>query len=163
VPHQILPVDACEDPALLVGSAEAMNRAYAVAYRMTGSAADAEAATREALLQICREFDPPPGKPGDPARLYRLTVNAVLAFRRSGVTDRGRPTAAEAPDGDRHARLEAAIAALPPTYRDPFVLADVERLSADAVGDLLRLTVTEVTSRLHRARLILCAALRDIG
>jgi DNA-directed RNA polymerase specialized sigma24 family protein len=137
-------------------SDEAVSRAYSVAYRLTGSEADAEAATTEALLRMGRRFDQD--------RLYEFTVRAVLDFRRAQPTDRGVQAAdAQAPGEDRLARLEAAIAALPPTYRDPFVLADVERLAVDAVGELLGVAVPAVRSRLHHARMLLRAALRDSG
>jgi RNA polymerase sigma-70 factor (ECF subfamily) len=50
------------------------------------------------------------------------------------------------------ARLEQAIAALEPMYRDVLVLRDVEGLSAAEVAEALDLTVEAVKSRLHRAR-----------
>jgi RNA polymerase sigma-70 factor (ECF subfamily) len=131
---------------------EAVSRAYAVAYRMTGSVADAEAATTDALLRVGRF---------DAARLYQLTVRAVLDLRRTRPTDWEGTADPETPDGGRSNRLETAIAALPPIYRDPLVLTDVERLSDAEVADLLGLTIPAVRSRLHRARLRLCAALRD--
>ncbi|MFO0800026.1 MAG: RNA polymerase sigma factor [Gemmataceae bacterium] len=137
---------------LPAGSAEAVARAYSVAFRLTGSEADAEDATKEAVLRV---------GPFDPDRLFRLTVRAVLDLRRTRPTAPGEPAAAEVPAGDRSARLEAAVAALPPAYRDPFVLTDVEGLSAAAVGELLGVSVPAVKSRLHGARLRLCAALRD--
>jgi RNA polymerase sigma-70 factor (ECF subfamily) len=146
---------ATERADQLAVSNEAVSRAYAVAYRMTGSASVAEAATTEALLRA--------GRPFDPARVYQLAVRAVLDLRRTRPTDRDEPAVAEAPAGDRSSRLEAAIAALPPPYRDPFVLADVERLPVPVVGELLGMTVPAVKSRLHRARMLLCAALRDVA
>jgi RNA polymerase sigma-70 factor (ECF subfamily) len=128
---------------------------YAVAYRMTMNEADAEAVVRTAIRRVAR--GPAPLEP----RLYRVTVNAVLALRRRrGVTP---VPGAAAPGGDRRVRLEAAIARLPPEYRDPFVLSDVERLSGAEVGDLLGLAAGVVQGRLHRARLMLCAALRTAG
>jgi RNA polymerase sigma-70 factor (ECF subfamily) len=48
--------------------------------------------------------------------------------------------------------LDAAIAALPPKYREILVLRDVEGLPAAAVAEVTGLRVEAVKSRLHRAR-----------
>ncbi len=57
------------------------------------------------------------------------------------------------------AALEAAIAQLEPKYREVLVLRDVEGLSAQDAGEILKLSVQAVKSRLHRARLALREAL----
>jgi len=51
--------------------------------------------------------------------------------------------------------LTAAIAALPIDYRAVIVLRDVEALSTREVADTLGLTIANVKSRTHRARLFL--------
>jgi RNA polymerase sigma-70 factor (ECF subfamily) len=53
--------------------------------------------------------------------------------------------------------LDAAIAALDPTYREVLVLRDVEGLTAPEVASVLGVGVDAVKSRLHRARV----AVRD--
>ncbi|QDU19672.1 RNA polymerase sigma factor [Urbifossiella limnaea] len=140
-------------PATAAVSDKAVARAYSVAFRMTGNEADAEAATQQALLRLGRQLDA--------GSLYQFTVRAVVDLRRTRPTDRDEPVSGDAPSGHRLSRLEAAIAALPPAYRDPFVLADVEGMSAAAVGELLGVSVSVVKDQLHRARMLLCAALRD--
>jgi RNA polymerase sigma-70 factor (ECF subfamily) len=151
---------------------------------MTGSEADAEDMTQEVLLQVVRRLDTFRGDARLSTWLHRVTVNAVLALRRRRGSDReqqcaaggeaelasygrrGRPAAA--PDeaalaGERRGRLEAAIGGLPPAYRDPFVLSDVEGLSDVEVSNLLGLSVSAVKTRLHRAGLMLRDALAGLG
>ena len=55
--------------------------------------------------------------------------------------------------------ISQAIDRLPDSYRDVFVLADVERLPNAEVADVLGLTVSAVKNRLHRARLLMRDAL----
>jgi RNA polymerase sigma-70 factor (ECF subfamily) len=51
--------------------------------------------------------------------------------------------------------IDQAIARLPDTYRDVYVLADVEGLPNAEIAGLLELGVPAVKSRLHRARLLM--------
>ena len=51
--------------------------------------------------------------------------------------------------------LSAAIEALPPEYREPLVLHDVEGQANCEIADALQLSVGAVKSRVHRARLFL--------
>src|SRR4051812_27845098 len=57
-------------------------RVYSVAYRMTGSEADAEDVTQEVLLQVVRKLDTFRGDAQLSTWLHRVTVNAVLVLRR---------------------------------------------------------------------------------
>ena len=58
--------------------------------------------------------------------------------------------------------LDAAIAALAPTYREVLILRDVEGLTAKEVAEVLGVTVDTVKSRLHRARADVRAKLAPI-
>ena len=51
------------------------------------------------------------------------------------------------------------LRSLPETYRDVYVLADVEGLANAEIGEMLNLSVPAVKSRLHRARLLMRHAL----
>jgi RNA polymerase sigma-70 factor (ECF subfamily) len=62
-------------------------------------------------------------------------------------------------DREVRALVERAVGRMPEIYRDVFVLADVEGLANAEVGGLLGLSLAAVKSRLHRARLLLRAAL----
>jgi RNA polymerase sigma-70 factor, ECF subfamily len=54
--------------------------------------------------------------------------------------------------GELHRVLEAAVDALPDTYRTVFMLRDIEGLSTSETGDSLGLGEEAVKTRLHRAR-----------
>ena len=54
---------------------------------------------------------------------------------------------------EQHAIIEKAIGELPTPFRDVYVLADVEGLPNDEIGEMLGLSLPAVKSRLHRARL----------
>jgi RNA polymerase sigma-70 factor (ECF subfamily) len=160
---------------------EYATRIYSIAWRMLGNDADAEDVTQEVLLQVIRRLDTFRGESQISTWLHRVTVNAVLVLRRkraaarewqfpddggevgqSSTGRRGSPVAApdaDALDRERRRHVEAAIDGLPPAYRDPFVLSDVERLSNAEVADALGLSVPAVKSRIHRARLMLRDAL----
>lgn len=58
-------------------------------------------------------------------------------------------------DGELQTILDKAIRKLPVDYRVVFVLRDVEGLSAEETGKILKLSVPAVKSRLRRARVFL--------
>jgi RNA polymerase sigma-70 factor (ECF subfamily) len=105
--------------------------------------------------------------------LHRVTVNAALLHRRKAAQRRERqgsvstvPARADSDEPERRAldrearaRIERAIAQLPPRYRNVHFLADVEGLANAEVGARLGLRLGAVKSRLHRARLLLRRAL----
>lgn len=59
---------------------------------------------------------------------------------------------------DVEAKVERAIAKLPRKFREVIVLRDVQQLSYDEIGDVLRIPGGTVRSRINRARL----ALKDL-
>jgi RNA polymerase sigma-70 factor (ECF subfamily) len=158
-------------------------RVYNLARRMLGNDADAEDVTQDVLLQVVRKLDTFRGESAFPTWLHRVTVNAALAHRKKRaqqedhrapdplehfLADGQYPRAArpwsvapdqQALDQETHRLIEEAIAKLPEVYRDVYVLADVEGLSNAEIGDMLRLSVPAVKSRLHRARLLMRDAL----
>jgi len=160
-------------------------RVYNLARRMLGNDADAEDVTQDVLLQVVRKLDTFRGESAFPTWLHRVTVNAALAHRRKRATrlahQSGEPLDAVLDDGhhqpraglrpwgvapdqavldaETHRLIEDAIARLPETYRDVYVLADVEGLPNGEIADMLHLSVAAVKSRLHRARLMMRDAL----
>jgi RNA polymerase sigma-70 factor (ECF subfamily) len=158
-------------------------RVYNLAMQMLGNAADAEDVTQEVLLQVVRRLDSFRGQARFTTWLGRVTLNAALAHRRHRARRRERERQVDAPlDGlpgacasprgvaprgpervvvDREARalVERAVGRMPEMYRDVFVLAEVEGLANAEVSGLLGLSLAAVKSRLHRARLLLRAAL----
>jgi RNA polymerase sigma factor (sigma-70 family) len=48
--------------------------------------------------------------------------------------------------------LTAAIASLPPIYREMLILRDIDELTAPEAADHLKISIDAAKSRLHRAR-----------
>jgi len=159
-------------------------RVYTLARRLLGNEADAEDITQDVFVQVLRKLSTFRGEAAFPTWLYRVTVNSALAYRRKRAL-RERPRVPHDPladfraDGshlapvrrwaadpeklavahETHQLIEAAIAQLPESYRDVFVLADVEEWSNPEIAEILGLSVSAVKSRLHRARLLMRTAL----
>src|SRR4051812_12370187 len=128
-------------------------RVYNLARRMLGNDADAEDVTQDVLLQVVRKLDTFRGDADIATWLHRVTVNAALAHRNKrarreehelhdpldhhfedghhGIAVRpwSIPPDQHALDKEQSQLIEAAIGRLPETYRDVYVLADVEGLS----------------------------------
>jgi RNA polymerase sigma-70 factor (ECF subfamily) len=160
------------------------SKVYNLAYRMLGSAVDAEDVTQEVLLTVVRKLHTFRGESSLGTWLHRITVNACLAFRRKRAVRAQHeipdPLLQDFADDGQHAGsvrpwsqpadeqvmraetqrlIEHAISELPEAYRDVYVLADVEGLPNAEIADLLGLNVPGVKSRLHRARLMMRKAL----
>jgi RNA polymerase sigma-70 factor (ECF subfamily) len=150
-------------------------RLYNVAYRMTGSATDADDLLQEIFLQVHRRLDTFRGEAALGTWLHRLAVNCCLDHLRSKLGKQQKATGfledleqAEpvAPGTWRpdtvldRMELERAIAKLPPSYRAAFVLHDIEGLEHHEVGDMLGIAVGTSKSLLHKARLRLRTLLR---
>ncbi|MFB3904756.1 MAG: RNA polymerase sigma factor [Acidobacteriota bacterium] len=74
-----------------------------------------------------------------------------------------RPTPERTLDGkERLERLQAAVDSLPPKYRLPFLLKEVEDLSYDEICQVLQISMGTVKSRIHRAKMLLREKLAGI-
>lgn len=150
-------------------------RLYNVAYRMTGSAADAEDLLQDVFLQVYRRIDSYRGDAALGTWLYRLAVNACLDHLRSHQGRQRKatdfiddveglePVASPSWQPDRaldRIDLESAISRLPPSYRTAFVLHDVEGHEHREVADMLGIAEGTSKSLLHKARVRLRAFLR---
>jgi RNA polymerase sigma-70 factor (ECF subfamily) len=151
-------------------------RVHSLAMRMLGNTADAEDVTLEVLLQVVRKLDTFPEQSSLTTWLHGVTVNATLEHRRRQArrserhldvsldciapSDDGDFPVDQARRGELLQHLERAIARLPEMYRDVLVLTDVAQVPNAEIGQLLGLSGAAVKSRLHRARLALCEALR---
>jgi RNA polymerase sigma-70 factor, ECF subfamily len=156
------------------------DRAGRLAMRITGSAEDAEEAVQDAFLSVIRRIDTFRGDSAFGSWLYRIVANAAyqrLRTRRGRSGDisldnllpvfdaRGQHVAPvpdwsmslEDPARQTELRmvLDAAIEELPADYRAVVLLRDVEGLSHREIGEALGLTVVNVKTRVHRARLFL--------
>jgi RNA polymerase sigma-70 factor (ECF subfamily) len=65
--------------------------------------------------------------------------------------------------GEMRQRLIAALTHLPPVYRVPVILRDIQGLSTEEASAILRVKPQTLKSRLHRGRLILRERLADFA
>lgn len=130
-------------------------RVYGLAWRMLGDEADAETVTLNVLLKVVGRLGTVPGEDDLTAWLYRVTIDAVLTFRRQ----RACRWARRGPQGEGRNAVEQAIGRLPEVYRDVLVLADGEGLTCAEVGELLGMRLRAVEGRLQCARLLMRQAL----
>nr|WP_268805572.1 RNA polymerase sigma factor SigE [Marinactinospora thermotolerans] len=141
-------------------------RVYRLAYRLTGNQHDAEDLTQEVFIRVFRSLaNYTPGT--FEGWLHRITTNLFLDMARrrarirfEGLADtadermQGRePSPAQAYD-DRHfdADIQTALDALPPEFRAPVVLCDIEGLSYEEIAATLGVKLGTVRSRIHRGR-----------
>lgn len=159
------------------------SKAYHLALRLTRSQEDAEEVLQDVFVTVHRKIQLFEGKSAFSSWLYRIVVNASFMKLRKNrqhptisVEDLSPQMKAMCCDGDLNnsgprtdepvlgreisKMLEGAITRLPKQYRSVFVLRDVNGLSNQEVGQILRLSVPAVKSRLHRARLMLRKKLR---
>ena len=145
-----------------------VNRVFSLCTRMLGDRTLAEEVTQDVFVRVWEKL---PGFRGESAFstwLHRVTVNVVLSRRKAVGVHQARTTddeeaqslAASRPVsvGDR-LDLEAAIAGLPPGARRVFVLHDVEGFTHEEIGDQLGISPGGSKAQLHRARMLLRAAL----
>ena len=162
-------------------------RVFRLAARLTNGT-EAPDVLQETFLQVYRHLASFRGQSQFRTWLYRIAMNAALMHRRSSARrpaeslDRflprfdadGRHVAAPAQLQaasradellDRKVLAEKAremIARLPETYRDAFVLRDLEEMSTADVAQTLGLEPAAVRQRVHRARLMLRGCLNDL-
>lgn len=135
---------------------------YRFAWRLTGSAADAEDAVQEAFLGLLR-----PGCAFDASRsgvrtyLFGAVRNQCWKrLRRREDADRLEIADTRTPEsellrGEAADAVAAAIAALPETQREVLILAHYEQLSLAEIAEVTGLEIGAVKSRLQRARVTL--------
>ena len=140
-----------------------LDRLYRAAWSLCGSREEAEDLVQETFARVLRKPRYLRGE-DDIGYLLRVLRNTFVSARRAAAR---RPLTDPLPDDlttveDRaapspEARLEtaalyAAIAALPPQFRDAIVAVDVAGLSYREAARALRVREATLTTRLHRAR-----------
>ena len=154
-------------------------RAYNLAYRLVGNAADAEDVTQDAYVRAWHNFATYDSSRSFEGWLFRIITNRVIDMRRRQKRvpmysldapiqgeDDGQPLAHEfaAPDSDPERivigpvideRLQRALAALPADYRAAILMCDVEQHSYQEIADAMQCAIGTVRSRIHRARVML--------
>ena len=158
-------------------------RIYQLAFRYMKNREDAEEVAQDVLLKVVRKIDVFRGDSALSSWIYRITFNAAMsrlrtskftrpaevpayeAFPPAEAADHGRAPR-EAADWSQMAdeavmrsqlreRLDEAMRELPPIYRVPVVLRDIEGLSTEEASEVLKVKTQTLKSRLHRGRLIL--------
>ncbi|MBX3400093.1 MAG: sigma-70 family RNA polymerase sigma factor [Gemmataceae bacterium] len=162
-------------------------RVYAVAYRITGQAQDAEDVVQQTFLSLIEHIDSFRGESAVATWVLRIATNFALKVLRKR---RGLPTVSlddgdesfasvphpeyiaawrEPPDvlaerAEMRELLDRAITELDDKHRVVFVLRDIEGLSTEETAEALGLSVSNVKVRLLRARMQLRERLtRELG
>ena len=140
---------------------------YAVGYRMTGNAADAEEASQEAFLAFSRALPSFRGDARPSTFLYRIAVNAALRLscRRAAAPLEGEPEA-PVPEESRDevlSKVRAAVLGLPPQQRAVFTLRHYQGQRVEEIAETLELSAGTVKAHLHQAVLNLRDALREVS
>jgi RNA polymerase sigma-70 factor, ECF subfamily len=145
-------------------------RVYSLCLRMTNNVAEAEDLTQEAFLQVFRKLPTFRGDSALSTWMYRVAVNTVLMYFRK----RGRPQLSLDEPSNQNVKtkkreygfddqrlmtsidriaLARAIKELPDGYRTIFLLHEVDGYEHREIAKLLRCSVGNSKSQLHKARL----------
>jgi RNA polymerase sigma-70 factor, ECF subfamily len=134
---------------------------------------DVEEAAQDTFVQAWRHLDRFRGDAAPFTWLYRIAVNEALQRMRRrelptvsvdqvpgldlevepGPTRRAPAADVEAENRELLAFLAERVRALPPEFRAPLVLRDIEGLSNREVAEVLGLSLAAAKSRIHRARM----------
>ncbi len=148
---------------------------FATAVRLLGSASDAEDIAQHVFLKAFQRVGAFASNDEAAAWLRTVTRNACLNHltryrRRWRLFSELDPPGGEAPGeayeaglvapvspsafdtADEHARLEAALQALPDHQRVPLVLFHFEQASYQEIADTLRVSVGKIKTDMHRGR-----------
>lgn len=145
------------------------SKVYSLCLRMTSNTAEAEDLTQDAFLQVFRKLATFRGDSALSTWLYRVAVNTVLMhFRKKGLRQLSldepvNPSASsqKREHGKNDDRLSGAVdrialtramKELPLGYRTIFVLHEVKGYEHHEIARLLRCSVGNSKSQLHKAK-----------
>jgi RNA polymerase sigma-70 factor (ECF subfamily) len=186
-----MPPEATNDEGMLVLAARRGDRdafgtlvsrhaptVLSVTCRMLGSTSEAEDAAQDTFVSAFKALSGFQSGSKFSTWLYRIAVNKcqdVLRARRPGVEFDADPEGAAfvlPPDGDTPeslleqtelaGQLDRGIQALPPLYRESFVLRHVEGLDYDEMSAILDVHRDTLKMRVYKARTILCRSLAHL-
>lgn len=153
----------------LVGRYE--SKVYSLSLRMLRNPEDAEDVLQDTFLRAYRGLKSFQGNSTFSTWIYRIAANSALMRLRKkqlptvsiedaderdtplNIVDWKPGPVEQLLTEETREIMEQAIEALPPEFRQVFILRDVEELSNAEVAEVLDLSVAAVKSRLHRARL----------
>lgn len=147
------------------------SKVYSLAMKMLRNPEDAEDVLQETFLRAYRGIKSFKGNSTFSTWIYRITANSALMRLRKkqlpqvsiedsderdtpiSIADWAPGPVEQLLNQEMHQVMDEAIDALPPEFRQVFILRDVEEMSNAEVAEILDLSVAAVKSRLHRARL----------
>jgi len=148
-------------------------RLYRTALRMTGSAEEAADLTQEAFCRALAGWDRFDGRALPTTWLHRVLVNCVRNARRGprrsgepleewslAADPSGRPPE-QAERAEALRRLRRAMGGLPATLRGALVATALDGYTYREAAELLAVPVGTIASRVHEARKLLRAAMRE--
>jgi RNA polymerase sigma-70 factor (ECF subfamily) len=164
-------------------------RIHQLAFRYLKNWEDAEEVTQDVLMKVHRKIDAFRGDAALSSWIYRITFNTAMSRLRNGrfsrphevpaqdvmFTNDGEERVAQEPAdwssladdavmrGEMRRKLVEALTYLPPVYRVPVILRDIQGLSTEEASMILRVKSQTLKSRLHRGRLILRRHLGDFA
>ena len=120
----------------------------------------AEDTVQETFLKAFRHLDSFRGESSEKTWLIRIAINCCRDYRRSAwfryvdprIDIDQLPVLASAPPSDDHIALTAAIMRLKPRYMEVVLLYFYEGYSVREIADMLCLSESTVSGRIHRAR-----------
>ncbi len=145
--------------------------------RSVGRQGLAEDIVQDAFLRAFEAIERFEGRSSFYTWLYRIAFNLLLSRRRrearsanpagpvpveEAQTDETTNPQAQVETLERRHLVQQAIDNLTDVFRLPLVLREVEGMNYDEIGEVLRLPVGTVKSRIHRARAELRDKLRDL-
>ena len=159
---------------------------YRVAFRFLNSEADASDVAQEVFLRVHRSLSKFRGDSSLSTWIYAITANLsrnairsrknrekvqVLAPKEKDpddrnfwdkVADKGDPgSARQAESLGMNSAIQAAVAQLPPDYREAVILRDLEDLDYEEIAQTLKVGLGTVKSRIARGRALLREKLKD--
>ncbi len=159
------------------------NRVYGIALRMLRSEADAAEVTQDVFLSAYQNLKAFRGESAFGSWVHRIAANAALMRLRhrkvaqetevdpvgpefneresliEDVADWAENAESRALSSELRAAIEQATAQLPESFRQVFLLRDVEGFRYDEIAELTQLSLASVKTRLHRARLAMREAI----
>jgi RNA polymerase sigma-70 factor (ECF subfamily) len=164
-------------------------RIFQLAFRYLRNKEDAEELTQDVLYKVYRSIGAFRGDAALSSWIYRITFNAAMSrvrtagYQRAHAAQRGTGPQKEAdaapstPDpadwsqmadervlrAELRRRVLRAVLALPPIYRAPVMLRDIQGMSTEEASAMLQVKDQTLKSRLHRGRLILRKQLADFA
>jgi len=155
-------------------------RVYALCLRMVGNTAEAEDLAQDAFMQLFRKIGTFRGESAFSTWLHRLAVNVVLMKLRKKRLPETSLDETNDPDDESsgprkemgtqdllltgsidRVHLERAIEQLPPGYKQVFVLHDIQGFEHNEIAGLMKCSIGNSKSQLHKARMRLRELLQE--